>query len=452
MKSLWRLVLFVLLSIMLGQGVWIYYMYESYKQEFVWTIENSLANAVYMEISGRNEQLGGVISFAPYDVQDTSRYIRKKITSADTVFWVNIDRYDKYSTLKLAQFLIKDLLPIDIAKLDTLFRQEIGNSRYQIGNTYVEYIDLKDNRIIRSDKPKSLSGSYVSTREIPIDINNSQGVRAYAEVPSNAILRDMTIQLILSGSLILITLCCIFYLFYIISEQKKIEKMRQSSVNAMTHEFKRPISVAVTLANLIPIYKKDKNKTDRYSKNICQELNKLTSYTEQIQQISKSEKAELQLNKSEVNIRDFFSALKTKYTGTENDKADLQILLEVKRKSFYIDPVHFANVMDNLVENAIKYSEGKANVTVHVFERKGRLLISVKDKGVGMSWIDKNHIFERYYRSNHKEVQQKPGFGLGLTYVKLIVKGHDGTIRVKSRLGEGSKFIIEIPWTAYVET
>lgn len=449
LKSLWELVFLVILIILAGQGLWIYSMIEAYKKEFNNLMNTSLENVIFRDINSRSEHLGGTIAFSRHHALDTGRYIRKQVVAADTSFWVDVDRYDKYSDLKITQLMIQDILPLNVNKLDTLFCKELMHSEFTILDTYVESVDLKTGRILNTDKTGNAGNDYLSTNLIPININNSQGVRGYAKIEGNTILEKMLFQLVLSGVLILIVSFYFFYLIYVIYEQKKADEMQQRSVNAMTHEFKRPISAAVAQAALIPFFLDGKNfgKVKAYAGNILLELQKLTAYTERIQQISRGEKGTILLNKSAVDIKSFFEAFGKKYAGKEDPDVDLQLIRDTRREQMKVDPLHFSNVMDNLVENAIKYRKEnqQAHIVIRISDRKDFLLISVKDSGIGMSLLDKIHIFNRYYRSKVKAVQRTPGFGLGLTYVQSIVEAHGGTIGVESKLGEGSDFIVEIP-------
>ena len=224
--------------------------------------------------------------------------------------------------------------------------------------------------------------------------------------------------------------------------------MRQESVNVMTHEFKRPISSAVAMVSTIPFYLK-KKETDRvleYVNNIEIALNKLTYYTKRIQQISNNEKSNVILDKTKVEIVPFFESLRQRYVSPEEHGRRIIVNVEFKtsKKVIDVDPLHFSNVMDNLVENAIKYTVATpVIISIDVTDTMNdELKISVTDNGIGISTADKKHIFDKFYRAKRTETKNKTGFGLGLTYVKSIVEAHGGTISVNSELNKGSEFVI----------
>ena len=448
-KHLYIQLLIVLVSalITVNQIVWITNMYHLHKKELKDFSNQSATKAVYMEVSERGEAIGGsrVFSTNFSGSNDTSRYILKKLRTEDTTFVVTIDKQDPNTLLKAVQLVLKDEMPVDLKKLNMFFKKQLSE-RYAIKNTYFDYLDLKANKVIKSDKPKHASSNYLQTDTIKLDIISSIGVVGYIEVPSAVLLNKMGYQLTLSALLILIGLGGMIYLGRSFVVQWKLERLRQESVNSMTHEFKRPISSAVAMVSLIPFYveKNDMSKVATYATNTIIELNKLTAYTERIQQISNNEKANVLLNKLGVEIEPLLQSIKERYSDRENSfkKVNVQTEVHTKNKFLFVDVLHFSNVLDNLVENAIKYSNSEVNIDVDVTDTNEGVKISVKDDGLGISTFDLKYIFDRFYRSNRKELKRKTGFGLGLTYVKSMVEAHGGSISVTSQINEGSEFAI----------
>lgn len=441
------LIVFVSALITVNQIVWITNMYHLHKKELKDYANQGAIQAAFMEISERAELLGGfkVFSTNLSESNDTSRYIEKRIRTVDTTYVLTIDKQDPTSMYKIIQLVLKDEMPIDLIKLNSFFKKELSE-RYVIKNTYFDYLDIKANKVIKSDKPKHASSNYLQTDTIKLDIISSIGVIGYIEVPSSVLLNKMGYQLALSIFLILIGGGCLIYLGRSFVLQWKLERLRQESVNSMTHEFKRPISSAVAMVSLIPFYveKNDMSKVATYANNTIIELNKLTAYTERIQQISNNEKANVLLNKVGVEIEPLLQSIKERYSDTENSmkKVNVQTEVHTKNKFLFVDVLHFSNVLDNLVENAIKYSNSIVNINVDVADTNGGVKISVKDDGLGISTFDLKYIFDRFYRSNRKELKRKTGFGLGLTYVKSMVEAHGGSISVTSKMNKGSEFII----------
>lgn len=443
-----KIVAFVTLTgIIINQTVWIYNMYNSYQYKFELMINKSLEDAVLIEGSNRHEQLGGFILFSPVaDKEDSTRFITKTITLKDSIYKIRIDRQDPYSLNRLVQFFIKDELPTDVNKLDSIFRQKLINEKYPIRKTSVEYIDMSTNKVLAKSCPPRELNMPISSDIFAIDVLDSLGVKAYVESPVLVILSMMIFQLILSVIMILISSACIYYLIRTIYWQNKEEKMRQESINAMTHEFKRPISSAIMQVALIPYYlDSNKEKVRQYAENVLLELNKLTAYTERIQHISNNSKEDVILNMTDIEIRPFFESVVEKYSTISDKQVNIELEISSTHTFIHADLLHFSNVIENLLENAIKYSGEQTNIIIHISDDNKNLKIAIKDNGFGISKIDINYIFDRFYRSKTKNIQKRTGFGLGLTYVKAIVEAHKGKVKVTSEVGVGSEFTIYFP-------
>ncbi|PRD46117.1 sensor histidine kinase [Sphingobacterium haloxyli] len=439
----------ILFSILGGQAIWVYNLYKAQYRLVTQVKDEALQNAILREYTYRHEKMGGTIVSSPRFLEsDTSRYITKTIQLIDTSFQVQFDRYDPYGDVKLSQFILKDHLPVNVFMLDSIFNQEFSLSGITAASTYIEYIDVKNNKVLQRSNDKNKPGEYTASELIIIDIFDTLGIKGYIQISTSAIVKTMTFQLILTALLIII---CSFFLTIIIRSfflREKTERMRQDSVNTMTHEFKRPISVAVAQIALIPHYLQNGNtdKVQRYAQQSLLELQKLNKYTERIQKLSNNKRETIILNKELINLHDFFTSLVEKYENTEEKSVKMTLSIKATETTIYADLLHFANIMDNLIENAIKYStEDGVKIDIHVSDERNKLRISVKDDGLGISEKDLPRIFQKFYRSENKNIQQKTGFGLGLTYVKTLVEAHAGDIEVESKVGLGTKFTVSFP-------
>ncbi len=448
LKYLKLIALIAFIAIIANQVVWIRNMYHSYQYELEISIKKSLEQAVFIEASDCAEAIGGILRLSPEKKIIENRFVHRTITTEDTTFVVEVDRYDPHSTMKIMLYGLKDDMPINVNRIDTIFRESLS-TKFPIENTKIEYIDLVNNSLIEASRTTKELSSFIESEIFPIDIMDSTGMKAYVESPTYVILKNMIFQLIWSVILISIGTICILYLLQSIFHQRKEEKMRQSSINTMTHEFKRPISGAIAQLSLF-LFLYDKGKYADLKSNADSallELNKLTAYTERIQRISNSDKNYLSLNISTIEIKPFFENLINKYLNSEDEKPiDIRLNIETELKSINIDLLHFSNVMDNLIENAIKYSDKEIVIEISISDTiDNNILISVKDNGIGISSTEKKYIFDKFYRGCSKSAQSKSGFGLGLTYVKSIVEGHNGSVSVESVEHEGSEFILLIP-------
>jgi len=453
MKSKQRIIPFVIAIILVliisNQFVWIRNMYGLHKQELIDYANQVAEKSVLMEIAERSEKQGGFSVYATNirNPNDTCRFFTKRLITEDSTYYLRIDKNDPYIMDKITQFVIKDVFPVNLHVLDSLFRNEL-TTRYTIRHSYFDYIDLVKQRTLKSNKPSAAGSNYLRTDTIILDIQKTIAVVGYIETPNNTILQKMLFQLVLTVLLIICSIIGLVYVSKSFISQWKLEKLRQNSINAMTHEFKRPISGAVAMVSLIPFYirKQDWQKVSDYAGNTLTELNKLTTYTERIQHISNNDKGSINLNKVGVELVPFFEELSSRYSSSSDEARSIsvELMINTAKKQLNVDMLHFSNVMDNLIENAIKYTDGDVLLNVEVSDIDKGLEISIRDNGIGISEKELPHVFDKFYRSNRKEARNKFGFGLGLTYVKSIVEAHGGTITAQSKLNKGSEFTITL--------
>ena len=128
-----------------------------------------------------------------------------------------------------------------------------------------------------------------------------------------------------------------------------------------------------------------------------------------------------------------------------NKGGKITTILKAKDDMILADEVHFTNVIHNLVDNALKYSDKPLLLTLETWNEKEFLMISIEDNGIGIHKDDHKRIFEKFYRVPTGNKHNVKGFGLGLAYVKKIIKEHKGTIKVDSEINIGTKFIIALP-------
>lgn len=230
--------------------------------------------------------------------------------------------------------------------------------------------------------------------------------------------------------------------------QKKLSEIKSDFINNMTHEFKTPLA---TISLAVDALKNEKVQADKekatYFTGIIKEENiRMNKHVETILQAALMEKQELQLNLSELHVHEIIQDIIDNYRlQLANNEGSIQLLLNAKNDLINGDEVHFANLISNLVDNAIKYSDKAPVIKISTHSTKNNLVIRVEDNGIGMSKESVKRIFEKFYRAHTGNLHNVKGFGLGMSYVKTVIDAHRGKIKVESTIGKGSTFTVDVP-------
>ncbi len=231
--------------------------------------------------------------------------------------------------------------------------------------------------------------------------------------------------------------------------QKKLSEIKSDFINNMTHEFKTPIA---TISLAVDALKNEKVIADhekkKYFIDIIKEENKrMNKQVELILQASLFDKKEIQLNNTLLSMHSIIStAINNTSLTLDQKKGKVQTTFNATSDMIFGDEVHITNVINNLLDNAIKYSKPEGLlIKISTKNTKNQLQIVIQDNGIGMTKDTMKNIFEKFYRAHTGNIHNVKGFGLGLSYVKSIVTAHKGSIKPESTFGVGSTFVITFP-------
>jgi two-component system, OmpR family, phosphate regulon sensor histidine kinase PhoR len=238
----------------------------------------------------------------------------------------------------------------------------------------------------------------------------------------------------------------VLLVFHDITEIKKLEVMRKDFVANVSHELKTPVtSIKGFSETLLDGAMNNQDTLEAFLSIINKESERMQSLIQDLLDFSKIEQQEFKLNIQDFDLYELINEVITMLNKKAKSK-DIRLELEFQREESYIQGDHdrLKQVFINLISNAILYTPPKGFVKVSLFNHEKSVKIHVKDSGVGIKQEEIPRIFERFYRVDRARSRDSGGTGLGLAIVKHLVEAHRGNISVRSTLGEGSEFIIEL--------
>lgn len=246
----------------------------------------------------------------------------------------------------------------------------------------------------------------------------------------------------------LILLAAFYVTLNALIRQKKLSEIKNDFINNMTHEFKTPLATISLAVDALRNEKvlQNRQKMDYFSGIIKEENKRMNKQVETILQAALTDRQELQLNLKPIHVHNIINAALSNFNlqlQEKNGKAELQ--LNAKNDLINADEVHFTNLISNLIDNAVKYSNDQLQIKIATSNTNKSFIIKVEDSGIGMSKETIKRIFEKFYRAHTGNLHNVKGFGLGLSYVKTVIDAHHGKIKVESVLGRGTSFTIEMP-------
>jgi two-component system phosphate regulon sensor histidine kinase PhoR len=347
-------------------------------------------------------------------------------------------------------------------KLPTVYNLNLNLLDFKIGEEFncmkigkgYEYaiIDLRDHSIVTGIYDKYRDELITSHHQVSmVGFNDSDNyiLSAYFPDERNLILMRMVNWIIFSvvfAVMLIIGFPLSLYVFY---RQKKVSEMKSDFINNMTHEFKTPIAT-ISLASEMLMKKsilENPDRTQQYAKIIFDENTRLQNHVEQILSVSLLERGQFRLKKREIDVHEIISVIVENFSLAVKERNG-EIKTHYCANKFHIsaDKDHLINVITNLLDNANKYSPEAPWIRIGTQNTHNGLIISVEDRGMGISLENQQQIFKKLYRVPTGNLYNVKGFGIGLYYVKTIVEAHGGHIYLKSELNKGSRFDVYLPF------
>lgn len=299
---------------------------------------------------------------------------------------------------------------------------------------YGNYVSYNESEIAQLDTmlPKSTDYSYYF------------GVR----FPTRTTYLASEMDIWMFSSFILMTVIVFFgYTLFIILKQKRLSEIQRDFINNMTHEFKTPISTIAISADLItnPKILAKPESLLNYANIIKTQNTRLKDQIEKVLQMAVMDRGRLKLSKEIINIHQLICDSVNNFNLKA--QAEIEILTDLVEENQCVlaDKVHLTNIIYNLLDNATKYVKVSPIIKISTKLNKNQIILSIQDNGIGISKSHQRKVFDKFFRVPTGNIHDVKGFGLGLNYVKLIVKAHNWKIDLRSELEKGSTFDITMP-------
>lgn len=220
------------------------------------------------------------------------------------------------------------------------------------------------------------------------------------------------------------------------------ENLRKQLTGDIAHELRTPLtSIKGHLdAIIVGIWE----PTNERLNSINEEVKRITNLVDELRKLAKFDSGKDNLNKEIVNLKNYIKSIAYNYEGKALEK-NIVVKYQLENIEALIDKEKFAQVIINILSNAIKYNNGNNEIYIKVFKKNNSINISIKDSGIGIPKSEYKNIFERFYRLDKSRGSNEKGVGVGLTIAKSIVNAHGGEIEVYSEINKGSEFIISLP-------
>lgn len=335
--------------------------------------------------------------------------------------------------------IMEKYIPYDMAVMDSVLRNQLSHRFIYPDFLCVKVVNSKDSVICDNPNLKSESG----LDSFRFNINPDEGIyyKAYMTPLISHIVSEMSGVIITVFLLFVAFALAFWYLFRTVSKMRTLEEMKDDFVSNMTHELKTPIAIAYSANDALLNYDTDNDpdKRKKYLMIANKQLKRLGELVENILAMSMERRKTMKLKPERVLLRSFIEEI----TTAQRMRGDKKITINVdvdEEVSIDADKAHLSNILNNLIDNAIKYSGSSVEITISGNESE----ISVSDNGIGIPAKSIPYLFNKFYRVPHGNQQDVRGYGIGLYYVKSILDKMGWNIDVKSKEKEGSVFTIII--------
>jgi two-component system phosphate regulon sensor histidine kinase PhoR len=442
------------------QGYWLWTTFQLNRQQFSQTVQDALFQVLegqqvveadrLFDSTKRHSEREKRLVIRRFDSPGTGQTRFYYNTQIDTLVHKSNNPADTLAR-RISDILVKRWAgggQIDFKEIEKAYRFELDKrsitTSFTLDTLRISPRKAKENILVFDSRSyRSKRDGLVRTVPLPVNPVQHLFVQASFETPVPYLLRRMGWLLGGSVLLLLLTTGCFILMLNTILRQKRLSEIKNDFINNMTHELKTPIATVTAAVEALMNFGvlNDPARARSYLSISQNNLTRLSDLVEKVLNLAVEEKQELKLSLEPVNLADMVQDLIGNY-GIRNGKTvsfDMNIPSGVVVS---VDKVHFSNVLNNLIENAINYSHEKVNVCFKFRGEEDGWQLAVADNGIGIAKVYQSAVFERFFRVPTGNLHTVKGFGLGLAYVRQVVERHGGKISLVSEPGKGSEFVL----------
>lgn len=454
MKKYYCITILALLVVTLLQGYNVSLQYKEYTYKEIDKINSALKVSVDEEYAIRAHQ-----NYNPHKdgkqrlytkIMTDEDFLKAKPKKEDVIRFdeINIqdlrDRGIAETEAEAMGLLTKDILtnkgnPINLAKLSQIFKKNLNEDF-----SYTLLILDENKKVIKSYGQTKDIETWQASKPIGIGLKPIRFVQAKVDITPSSFIINSIETLISTILLALIIVFCVGYQMTAIRYKEDLLRNREVSLHGTVHDLKAPLASILLKLGFIKDSIKDADMQEMISSSERQ-IKNLANTIKTILITSKASESKLVINKEQVDIIELTQQAQEQIDINYASKPHAICIHDHREENalVYADKYLIENVMHNLMENAVKYSDKEANVDIDIKQDEYFTIISVSDHGVGIDKKYQKKIFEQFYRI--PATHHKSGYGIGLAMVKYAVKAHGGTIKVVSEPGKGSTFTFTLP-------
>lgn len=424
--------------------------HSSYSSDY-WQSKTDTSRLVKQQPKGRNTGKNAALSF---DTGDTSA----------TFAEVSLDQKEILSQAGILDDIMDGLYELNICRaiservdkrvLDSLIGSKLNDHGIKAKYLYGVYNRFRKPEIIGAEAEQYNVNILTQGYKVQLFPGNDGAsdinyLRVWFPQQRGYLIKSMWVMLATSAVLLVVIMVLFSYAVNTIYRQKKLSDIKNDFINNMTHELKTPIATISLACEALhdPDMRKSEAAMTSYVGMIREENKRLGILVESVLRTSVFEQGEMKLQIQQVNMHKIIEQVIANIEiQIVKRKGQITTHLDASEVMIPADLLHITNVVYNLIDNAIKYSQNEPNIEIYTRDEMNGIAIAFKDNGIGISKENQRKVFDKLYRVPTGNIHNVKGFGLGLSYVHGIVTMHGGTVEVESELKKGSTFTIHLPY------